>query len=93
MTAFATRIRNLSNLEGFDVQVFDLAGNAADLTVNGQPAYPHERKAKGSTTVANWKNRFDTTYPNYTVEVLAADGTIAHGNTKLESVRATYEEE
>lgn len=93
MTTFATRIRDLSNLEGFDVQVFDSAGNSADLKINGLPAYPHERKAKGSTTVANWKNRFNNTYSGYTVEVLDADGAIAHGNTKLESVRATYEEE
>lgn len=43
-------------------------------------------------TVADWKNRFNRIYPGYTVEVLEADGGIAHGNTKLESVRATYEE-
>ncbi|MCK6437594.1 hypothetical protein [Rivihabitans pingtungensis] len=92
MTTLATRIRALSDLEGFDIQVFDHKGDAADLKTNGLPPYPHERKAKGSTTVAEWKGRFNKTYPNYSCEILEADGSVAHGNTKLESVRATYEE-
>lgn len=93
MTTFATRIRELSNLEGFDVQVFDSTGNPANLKTNGLPAYPHIRMAKGSTTVSDWKNRFNNTYPSYTVEVLTADGTPAHGNMLLASVRETYEED
>jgi hypothetical protein len=92
MTTLATRIRALSDLEGFDVQVFENSGKAADPKTNGLPAYPHERRAKGSTTVADWKNRFNKAYPGYFCEVLEADGSVAHGNAKLESVRGTYEE-
>ena len=92
MTTLATRIRSLSDLEGFDVQVFDGSGNSADPKTNGLPVYPHERKAKSSTTVAEWKIRFNKTYPSYSCEVLNGDGTVAHGNAKLENVRATYEE-
>ncbi len=93
MTTLATRIRELSDLEGFDVQVLDQAGTTpADPKTNGLPAYPHERKAKSSITVADWKARFHKAYPNYTCNVLNSDGSIAHGNTKLESVRETYEE-
>ncbi len=93
MTTLATRIRALSDLEGFDVQVFDQSGNPVDPKLNGLPAYPHERKAKGTTTVAEWKGRFTKTYPAYVVEVLDANGNIVHGNAKLESVRETYEEQ
>ena len=92
MTTLATRIRELSDLEGFDIQVLDNAGNPADPKINGLPAYPHERKAKGTTTVNEWKARFHNTYSGYTCDVLNSDGSVAHGNTKLESVRATYEE-
>lgn len=92
MTTLATRIRGLSDLEGFDVQVFDNSGSPADPKTNGLPAYPHERKAKSSTTVADWKARFHKVYPGYTCDVLNADGSIAHGNAKLENVRETYEE-
>ena len=92
MTTLATRMRALSELEGFDVEVIDAAGNSADLKGNGFVAYPHERKAKGATTVTDWKTRFHNAYPGYSCNVLNEDGSIAHGNTKLESVRATYEE-
>lgn len=92
MTTLATRIRALSDLEGFDIQVFDGAGNPADPKANGLSAYPHERKAKGSTTVNDWKARFHKVYPGYTCDVLNEDGTVAHGNSKLNSVRETYEE-
>lgn len=92
MTTLATRIRALSDLEGFDIQVFDNEGSPADPKTNGLPAYPYEKKARSSITVSDWKARFRKAYPGYTCEVLNADGSIAHGNTKLESVRQTYEE-
>ena len=92
MTTLATRMREVSDLEGFDIEVFNLDGTHADLKQNGFSAYPHERKAKGSTTVSEWKNRFHSAYPNLTCNVLDASGNICNGNTKLESVRETYSE-
>lgn len=37
------------------------------------------------------QTRFAATYPGYQCVVLNGDGSEAHGNTKLSSVRATYE--
>ncbi len=92
MTTLATRMRELSDLEGFDVVVKNLDGSQADLKQNGLPGYPHERKAKGTTTVAEWKARFEKIYPGYTCDLLNGDGTEAHGNTQVNSVRTSYEE-
>ena len=93
MTTLATRVRQLADLEGFDIEVLDAAGNTADLKTNGLPRYNFERKARGSTTVADWKQtRFGQTYSHYSCRVLNADGSEAHGNTRLETVRASYEE-
>jgi len=92
MTTLATRIREVCDLEGFDIEVFNPDGTLADLKQNGFPAYPHERKSKGQTTVSEWKNRFHAAYPALTCNVLDADGKICNGNTKLESVRETYSE-
>jgi hypothetical protein len=89
---FATRLRELGDLEDFDVQVTQ-NGQLVDTTKNGLPRYDFDRKAKGSMTVAEWKDKqFKKVYPGYECRVLNADGTEARGNTKLESVRATYEE-
>ncbi|MBM3114288.1 hypothetical protein [Jeongeupia naejangsanensis] len=92
MTTLATRVRVLSDLEGFDIEVLNKDGSIADLKTNGLPAYPYEKKAKSSINVADWKSRFHKTYPSYTCEVFDANGNIAHGNTKLEKVRESYEE-
>jgi hypothetical protein len=93
MTMLATRMRELADLEGFDIQVLDANGAVVDPTRNGLPRFDFDRKAKGSMTVTEWKDgRFKPTYAGYDCRVLNGDGTEAHGNTKLESVRATYEE-
>ena len=94
MTTLATRIRALSDLEGFDIKVFINGGSTqADPKTNGLAPYPFEKKAKSATTVSEWKtNRFHTTYPGYWCEVLNGDGSDANGNTKLESVRISYED-
>jgi hypothetical protein len=87
-------MRELGDLEGFDVQVLDGNGTVVDPKINGFPQYDFDRKAKGSTTVTEWKeSRFNSKYPGYRCRVLNGDGTESHGNTKLESVRATYEED
>ncbi len=94
MTTLATRIRALSDLEDFDIEVLDLNGNSVDPKTNGFAKYDFDRRARGSMTVSDWKNkRFINAYGGFTCRVLNADGTEAHGNAKLESVRSTYEEE
>ena len=55
--------------------------------------YNFDRKAKSSMTVSEWKQRrFNPTYPGYSCRVLNGDGSEAHGNAKLVSVRESYEE-
>jgi hypothetical protein len=68
-----TPMRELSDLEAFDVQVLQ-GGNLVDTKTNGLPIVLK-------------------VYPAYDCRVLNADGSEAHGNAKLESVRSTYEEE
>ena len=93
MTTLATRMRALGDLEDFDVEVIDKDGKVVDPKKNGFAKFDFEKRAKGSTTVNDWKEkRFKKTYPGYDCRVLQADGTEAHGNTKLETVRGTYEE-
>lgn len=87
-------MRALGDLEGFDVQVIDKNGAVVDPTQNGFAKFDYDRRARGSITVNDWKaNRFAKTYSGYDCRVLNADGTEAHGNTKLENVRSSYEEE
>ncbi|MEN9365731.1 MAG: hypothetical protein RL489_89 [Pseudomonadota bacterium] len=93
MTTLATRMRALGDLESFDVEVIDKNGQVVDAKTTGFAKFDFEKRATGSTTVNDWKERrFKKTYPGYDCRVLQADGTVAHGNTKLETVRGTYEE-
>jgi len=85
-------MRELAELEGFDVEVVDEKGESVDLKTNGFQRFNYDRRAKSSMTVTEWKQtRFQTTFVGYTCQVLNGDGTAAHGNTKLESVRQSYE--
>lgn len=94
MTTFATRTREIGDLEGFDIQVLDEKREPVDLKSNGFAKYGYDRKARSSTTVSDFiKNRLQYTYPGYEFEVLKGDGLVAHGNAKLDSVRKTYEED
>lgn len=94
MTTLATRVRKLSDLEGFDIIVTTSSGDPVDPKANGFRDYAYDRKAKSSITVSAWiELRFSKVYPSYSCLVLNADGSIAHGNTKLENVRETYEDD
>ena len=92
MTTLATRMRELGDKEDFDIAVLDGNGAPVPLNSNGFRKYDYDRKAKGDMTVTEWKNtRFTNTYPGFLCIVLNGDGSEAHGNSKLSSVRATYE--
>jgi len=94
MTILATRIRELSDLEGFDVEVLDPTGKPVDIKQNGLPKYNFEKKANGTMTVADWKaKRFQKVYRRLDCRVLYDDGREAKGNAKLKTVRASYEEQ
>jgi hypothetical protein len=87
MTKLATRKKQIEDLEGFKIEIFDGFGISADLDAQGLPAYGFQRKAAGTMTVISWKNRFHQNYPGFTCDVLHKDGSVAHGNSKLSSVR------
>jgi len=93
MTTLATRMKELSEIEDFAVKFLDAKDCPVDVAANGLPRYDFDRRSRGSMTVKEWKEiRFAKTYPGYGCEVLNGDGTAAHGNTKLDSVRSTYDE-
>lgn len=87
MTKLATRKKEIEQLEGFSLVIYDGFGNPADLESQGLPAYGYKKKAAGSTTVIAWKARFHQNYPGYTCDVILKDGSVAHGNTQLNKVR------
>ena len=94
MTTLATRTREIGDIEDFDIEVIDKNGNAVDPKQNGFPKFNYDRKAKGDTTVSEWKDkRFKKTYKGYDARILKGDGTIANGNLKLSTVRKSYEED
>jgi hypothetical protein len=95
LTTVATRVRRISDLEEFDIQVLK-DGALVDTTENGvlRADYPFDRKLKHTKTVSEWiKERFEQTYPGFTCQVLKGDGTIAAPQTSLRTVRESYEED
>jgi hypothetical protein len=92
MTKVATHIERIFELEGFRIRIIDREGNVVDEGTSGLPAYEgNTRKLKGSATVAEWqRSRFADVYKGYQCQVLKADGSVAVGQTKLETVRSTY---
>jgi len=90
------RVENqISELEDFDVIFTTEEGRDVRGDRTGIPGYLNkfENKAPGRMNVEGWKERrFRPIYPGFDVEILMADGTHAHGNTLLETVRASYED-
>jgi len=96
MTTAATRVREIEELEGFDVVITCKDGSPINAADQGMASYARvfEKKAKSNWTVADWtEKRFKKVYPEYDVKVLKDNGDFAKGNTKLQTVRASYEAE
>jgi type I restriction enzyme M protein len=88
--------RTVSNdiwdVEGFEVAF--VSPDGSDLAHQRVPDYPFQRAARGSWTVANWReHRFTPNYPDFGIEVYNGYGEVVHGKTYLSTVRATYEVE
>ena len=94
MTTVATRVRRISDLEGFDIVVRQNGAHVA-VTQNGLLGpYNFARKARAAKTVNAWKDeRFKHTYPGFDCDVLMEDGSVAAGQTLLRTVRESYEEQ
>lgn len=92
------RVKNVEkriwDLEGFAVRILWPDGRDVRGDKTGMPTYPYDRAAKNSMSVASWRElRFHHAFPGFDVEVVDADGTAAHGNTLLSSVRDSYLED
>ena len=65
----------------------DVRGDRAGL-----PQYSYHRAAENDITVETWKaTRFRPSYPGFEVDVVDRRGNSVQGNTKLDTVRLTYE--
>jgi Uma2 family endonuclease len=89
--------REIREFEGFDVRIRRAAapGDARNNKLN-VPGYKrrYNRIAWNTFTVNDWRRRrFDDDYPDYVVEVLKPDGSVATGKTGLAKLRALYERE
>lgn len=89
------RVENqIANVERFGV-VFTQFGRDIRGDREGITGYAgrYEKGAPDGMTVESWKERrFRPHYPGFEAEVLLADGTPARGNTRLRSVRRSYED-
>lgn len=78
----------------FDVEEFEVVirRNGRDVRSDATlpTQYAAQRKTRNSSSVSDFKSKFQVQYPGYEIEVLKADGTKASGQTKLSTVRDTY---
>lgn len=82
----------IEKFEGFAVRIRPTVKLAAAKTNLRSYARSHERIARASFSVADWRRRrFDVVYPNYDVEVLFGDGRPASPRTLLSKIRASYD--
>lgn len=93
MTTVQTRVRRIAEIEGFEITVRQ-NGSTISPTQNGILGdYPFQKMLKHTKTVADWKReRFESSYPGFTCDVLLDDGSPAPGQTTLRTVRESYEE-
>src|SRR5450759_2248213 len=85
-------LRKSSKFEGFAVRILPASKVQTPKTNLRSYARNHERIARASFSVADWRRRrFDAVYPEYDVEVLFGDGRPASPRTLLLKVRASYD--
>ena len=81
--------QEIKELEGFDVSI-----RSGGAVAKRMPSYlaNHERKARQSHTVADWKRlRFEMDYPDLEVDVLDSSGKKVTNKMRLERLRSMYE--
>ena len=80
----------IQRFEGFAVRIRPAAGTTEKSSLKSYTRN-HERIARQSFSVADWKRRrFDTLYPSHEVDVLLANGKLAPPRTTLSKIRASY---
>lgn len=92
MSSVANVERKIRRVEGFRVRILHLSGADVRGDRSGLPQYSFRHAAADDFTVEHWKaTRFRPSYPGFEVDVVDARRNSVQGNTKLETVRATYE--
>jgi hypothetical protein len=86
--------RRIRRIEGFRVRFLyekDRKDVRGDKIVSR--GYPYEHAASNDITVEAWKNtRFRRVYPGYEIDVLDGGKSSVQGNTKLATVRHSYQQ-
>jgi hypothetical protein len=91
MSSVANVERKIRRIEGFRIRILHLIGTDVRGDREGLPQYDYHRAADNDITVEAWKEtRFRHSYPGFEVDVLDRRGRSVQGNTKLETVRASY---
>jgi hypothetical protein len=91
MSSIANVERKIKRVEGFRVRILHLSGADVRGDREGLPQYDYHRAADNDITVETWKEtRFRPSFPGFEVDVVDGRGRSVQGNTKLETVRATY---
>lgn len=91
MSSVANVERKIRRVEGFRVRILHLTGADVRGDRLGLPQYHYHRAAENDFTVETWKSlRFRPSYPGFEVDVMDRRGNSMQGNTKLDTVRASY---
>jgi hypothetical protein len=92
MSKIANVERKIRRIEGFVVHILYRDGADVRSDKLGLPPYPYDRGAANRLTVETWKQtRFHQRYPGYEVTVVNAHNAPVRGNTRLATVRESYE--
>jgi hypothetical protein len=95
MPTIETIAREIQEFEGFRVRIRPAAAKReARGSAAGVPSYKrrYDRIAWNTFTVSDWRRRrFAADYPDYVVDVLKPDGSVATGKTGLAKLRELYE--
>lgn len=93
MATVKTVERKIRKVDGFDVVIRHRDGSDVRGDLRGLPTYPYKRALSEDATASSWiKGRFSKVYPGYQVDVIDGEGNPVKGNSKLKTVRGTYEE-
>lgn len=92
MSTVANVERKIRRIEGFRVRILHLNGTDVRGDREGLPQYSYHRAADNDFTVETWKQRrFRPSYPGFVVDVVDRRGKSVQGNTKIGTVRRSYE--
>ncbi|MDQ1638050.1 MAG: hypothetical protein QOF62_1389 [Pyrinomonadaceae bacterium] len=92
MSSIANVERKIKRIEGFRVRILHLTGADVRGDREGLPQYPYHRAAENDITVETWKAlRFRPSFPGFEVDVIDGRRNSVQGNTKLGTVRETYQ--